>query len=295
MKRLKVVSLGAEVHRLLRAGGSARIIGSTSKGLFIITPSTEVLFISYESYRSPITINLKKRDASLQQIEIGDEVELRPEGLALAMGRIWLACGEQETWKPPKMPPQALEASQRYQRIKWIADGLAKDRPDIGFSPLVLNLILKKQGIPLIPEIQAVSRQIEAIMLSNSPRNLEIVLRAMEDLLGFGRGLTPSGDDFALGFLLAVNRWGPSLGYDLFEAESFNTKMIDLAERKTTSLSKMLIRQAVLGRGDERQIAVIDGIMSGEPSQEVCLKYVLEMGNSSGIDGFLGMAVGIIQ
>ncbi|MHC1782864.1 MAG: DUF2877 domain-containing protein [Anaerolineaceae bacterium] len=294
MKRLLAVSLGSEVYRLLHAGGSARIIGSTSKGLFIITPSQEVLFISFEAYRSPITINLGNGDADLRRIEIGEEVELHPDGLALAQGRVWLGFEGQEAWIAPERPAQALEPRLRDQRIEWIAEVVTAEKPDIGFSPLVSALILKKPGITLANEDQVVGRHIDAIMLGNSPRNLGIVLREMEGLLGFGRGLTPSGDDFAFGFLLAINRWGHALGYEPRDAEIFNAKIIKLAERKTTSLSIMFIRQAALGLGDERQMAVIDGIMSGEPSREVCLKFVLEMGNSSGIDGFLGMAAAIM-
>src|SRR5690606_30402866 len=70
-------------------------------------------------------------------------------------------------------------------------------------------------------------------------------------LLGLGRGLTASGDDFILGFLLLRNRW-PANHADASWAQTLNQAIVDAAYARTTTLSANLIECATRGESDER-------------------------------------------
>jgi hypothetical protein len=294
MKKIKAVSIGSEAARLLRAGATAHIIGCTSKGLFVKTPGSEVFFISYESFRSPITIVLGEPFSELLAVENGEEVSLDASGMELRGGSIRIECGQLNPWVSPRPTGQASTAGIRRERVETIAASAVSAKPDSGFSPLAAAMLTKNTPLSIPPEDRAVFRRIESILRTNTRQETNLVLAEMEGLLGFGRGLTPSGDDFALGFLLAVTRWGQPLGYEKDAVEAYCAGLTRLVEEKTTSLSRMFIRQAALGRGDERHLAVMDGIMTSNPSMELCIKYILETGNSSGIDSFLGMAAGVL-
>lgn len=294
MKEIHVTSIGFEAARLVRARGPARVAGSTSKGLFIMTPGSEVFFISYQSFRSPITIVLGKPFAELLEVENGEEVFLDACGILLRGGSIRIECGQLNPWESPRPAGKASAAGRQRERVETIAAAVVSAKPDSGFSPLAAALMTKNAPLSIPPEDRAVFRRIETILRVDARRDTDLVLAEMEGMLGFGRGLTPSGDDFALGFLLAVTRWGQPLGYEKAAGEAYCAGLIRLADEKTTSLSRMFIRQAALGRGDERHLAVIDGIITGNPSMEICLQYVLETGHSSGIDSFLGMAAGVL-
>ncbi len=294
MKEIKAASIGCEVARLLRAGVPGRIIGSTSKGLFTRTPGGEVFFISYQSFRSPITVVLGEPCTELLEVENDEEVLLNASGMELRGGSVRIECGQLKSWVPPLPRGKASAAGLRRDRVEAIAAAAVSAKPYDGFSPLAAALLAINAPLSIAPEDRTVFRRIESILRANTRREPHPVLAEMEGLLGYGRGLTPSGDDFVLGFLLAVTRWGRSLGYEKDAVEAYCTGLVRLADEKTTSLSRMFIRQAAMGRGDERHLAMIDGIMTGAPQEEVCLKYVLETGNSSGIDSFLGMVVGIL-
>jgi hypothetical protein len=111
-------------------------------------------------------------------------------------------------------------------------------------------------------------------------------------LLGAGDGLTPSGDDFVIGLLLTLKRWGNLLlpGQDL---QTLTKTVVDAAYKKTTLLSANLIECAALGQADERLIAALDWLMSDISQESSCLDEMLGWGNSSGSDVFVGFVVGL--
>ncbi len=53
-------------------------------------------------------------------------------------------------------------------------------------------------------------------------------------LLGFGKGLTPSGDDFAIGTLICLNRWKNIFLSDKANLESFNQLLVKTAVKSST-------------------------------------------------------------
>jgi hypothetical protein len=116
------------------------------------------------------------------------------------------------------------------------------------------------------------------------------VADALAGFLGLGAGLTPCGDDLAIGFLLAANRWGGRLSLDL-DLQALNAAVIACAQRQTTTLSTSLIRCASLGQADERLILALDGLATGAPELEACAAALASWGNTSGFDAFVGMAL----
>jgi hypothetical protein len=108
------------------------------------------------------------------------------------------------------------------------------------------------------------------------------------DLLGLGPGLTPLGDDFILGVVLTLNRWGHSLS-PLKDLEKLNQSLLRSAKQKTTSLSASLLACAVEGAADERLLIVLDSIFSGKESSLEDLENFLTWGSSSGIAVLAGI------
>jgi hypothetical protein len=115
---------------------------------------------------------------------------------------------------------------------------------------------------------------------------------ALQAFLGAGPGLTPSGDDLVIGLLLALNRWGDWLagGFDIPKLSRLTSQA---ARQKTTGLSADLITCAGNGIADERLIAALDGLMTGDPSLTACAEMLLAWGASSGVDSLLGMGLAI--
>jgi hypothetical protein len=115
-------------------------------------------------------------------------------------------------------------------------------------------------------------------------------LNSLGNFLGTGRGLTPAGDDFIEGLLLAVNRWREIMGQD-GDWDGLNQKVTDLAKKRTTTLSANLIEWACRGQADDRLVKVLDAILTGGIPVEDCTKMILSIGHSSGVDALVGVVI----
>ncbi len=119
------------------------------------------------------------------------------------------------------------------------------------------------------------------------------ILSALKPFLGKGSGLTPSGDDLVMGLLLSLNRWGILLRPDL-DVQALNQAILLLAYQRTTRLAANLIECATLGQANEHILIPLDGILTGEPDIPTCVSLLLDWGNSSGCDAFVGMSLAIL-
>jgi hypothetical protein len=110
--------------------------------------------------------------------------------------------------------------------------------------------------------------------------------------LGCGRGLTPSGDDFITGLLLAIQRWSHAIPesphlYTLLEGLPSN------GYTQTTSLSASIIAAAALGQADERLLHLARCILYGRSSPQQIADLLFNYGGSSGLDALTGIALAL--
>jgi hypothetical protein len=115
---------------------------------------------------------------------------------------------------------------------------------------------------------------------------------AIGGLLGWGEGLTPCGDDLALGFLLALQRWGGHLAMDE-DTSAVSRVLVAQAYRRTTTLSANLIECAADGQADERLLLALDGLVTGAPDAATCARCLADWGSSSGASALAGMALAL--
>jgi hypothetical protein len=132
--------------------------------------------------------------------------------------------------------------------------------------------------------------QLTALRQAWLSQDVTMIAASMLPLLGMGAGLTPSGDDLALGFLLALNRWGGVLAPGL-DLKSLNLEIVQGAYERTTTLSANLIDCASQGQADERLILGLDGLLSEAYGPAICAASLAGWGNSSGVDALVGMGL----
>jgi len=114
--------------------------------------------------------------------------------------------------------------------------------------------------------------------------------------------LTPLGDDFLLGVLLTLNRWGQLLSPHQSDIQmrdtgsppsnlvnNLNQIIMENTRLKTTQVSASLLACAVEGAADERLLKVLDGLCSGTEVTQNEMRNLLRWGNSSGIAVLAGM------
>ena len=150
-----------------------------------------------------------------------------------------------------------------------------------GFGPLLAG------GSPEFPLDLAVDR-VHALAAAYRADDPDAAYRASRSLLGFGTGLTPSGDDLAgaaiFGRMLVSRdpRW-PAVGARL------------AADARTAShaISAALLADLVAGRSFESLHAAADALAAGDDDAALAATRALAaLGHSSGWDMLAGLVIG---
>jgi hypothetical protein len=292
-KRYQAMSIGNIAFDSLSTDQEGSVMGITSRGIFIKTSDKWLKFLSFESYRGPLTINLPLGEGSSLPINRGTKVLTSPKKIVFPVVDLEVSIQYSEVWQPqsPTAPPKLR--AERWSRLISLAKRISEDKRDSGLAPLLPRLLnIANQGD--VPPLKNATLERDILHLHqdiNASQGIppsESVIR----LLGSGAGLTPSGDDFVIGLLLAFKRWKDAF-FDLPDLESFNQQIVNAAYHKTTTLSANLIECAALGLGNERLVDTLDWLMGGSDREPGIRDGLLSWGNSSGIDVLAGYVVAL--
>jgi len=107
--------------------------------------------------------------------------------------------------------------------------------------------------------------------------------RAANALIGLGPGLTPAGDDFAGGALIALRAAGHAPLADRAAAWA-----LARAEKGTGKISRAHLRCAAAGEGHEALHALLRALDNGQRAIERALRALSRVGHGSGRDAAAG-------
>ncbi len=135
-----------------------------------------------------------------------------------------------------------------------------------------------------MPGITALRRSIEAGLRGHTPVPADG--EKIIELIGLGPGLTPSGDDFLAGALLALAR------LDLCDPRDALWNSLRAHLDRTNDISAAHLRSAASGYAASALHEAIDATISGRTDQIApALAAVSSIGHSSGRDAFAGAMV----
>ena len=219
------------------------------------------------------------------QVQISDGQMILPDA------RLTISAQNSNVWNPPPPPFPPLPGAQCIQNLAYFARKALTQKPSVGLSPLLPHFIPLPEFQKKL-ELNSLQKEILAIQPYLSNREAAPFVSKLFNCLGAGAGLTPSGDDFVTGLLLALNRWKDVL-WDRDDLDRVNQSVVEAAYRKTTTLSANLIELASLGEGDERILKAIDWIMGGNTDESSIVNDLLDWGSSSGVDVLAGFTAAI--
>lgn len=290
---LQANSIGCFARTQLAQPGRGRVMGSTSSGVFCLTASQHIIFLTAEKRYGPLSIILD----SLPDIEPSRwqavELEQSPIVLVFSPLGIQVNLSNSETWQPLPLPTVKTTTEERRGCIKAITCELLRSGRETILLPILKWLVNPSLRIvtPFISRFDWMEKRKEltrAVQL-NEPRRAAL---ALHPFLGMGTGLTPTGDDFIWGFLLALSRW-QSLLCPHFDLDKLDALLIVSARRSTTLLSASLVECASLGWADAGILSVLDAIFTGRMSIRQMAGVLLVYGSTSGMDAFAGMATAL--
>jgi hypothetical protein len=276
---------GLCARQILQQRGFTEIAGLSSRGVYLYPPVDGVLFLSLERYAGPLTVNLPPDQFPFSFIKPGGDVLLDPEWIHFPEENIQITLKGTPLWVPPKptsepdldnLPTQLAAA---VHRIRCTGEGYP-------YQSLLTSLL---PGNPIqIPDLPEMEQDLSRYLAALEERNLGQAMKHLTSLLGLGSGLTPLGDDFVLGVLLTLNRWGRVFNIDQ-NLEAPNQTLCQSAQEKTTRLSASLLTCAAAGAADERLLSALDGFFTDGRSMTQEVENVLTWGSSSGMAALAGM------
>jgi hypothetical protein len=268
---LSISSIGAIARQALAQAQAATVWGVTSRGIFLHLSSDWVIFLSFEPFRGPLTLNSFLHPHLFQSLKPGLTVNLASNTLQFDNLGIEVDLAGAVLWSPPaRADASPVSLAGRRDRLESVFKKVLAERGDT-ISDAFLSDFTTAPG-----------------------KDIHITNAAIENSLGLGPGLTPACDDLALGYLLAINRWGDLLCPDLDLAE-INRTLRQAAYRKTCTLSANLIECATLAQADERLVLALDGILTGAPDPAACVAHLLSWGHTSGAHALAGMRQAILS
>ncbi len=283
-------NIGRLAYESLTPDQDAFLIGVTSRGLFVRIGDSRVIFLSFETYRSPLTLTLTEDAAELRSLEHGAPVRITSGQLIFPDAGVAVTVHPNAVWQQPPPSSPARPVAEQLDNLRFFATQVAFAKNGQGFSALLPPLL----GLPTAtaPGDDSLLTTLPGLRQALKNADLPASAETVGKLLGMGSGLTPSGDDVVVGLLLALNRWRPALwpGGDL---ERLNALVVEAAYRATTTLSANLIECAAQGESDERLVMTLDSVVTGHPPAGECVPLLLGWGNSSGADALVGMALAL--
>jgi hypothetical protein len=314
-----VLAIGAAADEALVEGTQAQILGVTSRGLFLSCPPERVVFLSDETYKGPLTVNIFNAGGIRPGLRSGAPVQIRSQTLFFPSTGGTLSLQGAPLWRAAPPAGERLALAGLFERTAGLIERVlagkeAEDHPS--FLREVQALLFRRRlpesarhgqendrprseaqlRFDLLNLRSALVHFFQPGVEPDASRRIHGLTGAVETFLGRGQGLTPAGDDLILGLALALCRW-PSLFWAAPDGErlraGLETWLPALARQKTTLLSANLIGCACAGQADERLIWALDGLLTGEPDLEECAKHLLAWGSSSGSEALAGMALAV--
>jgi len=184
---LRAAGIGRAALQTLRAETRAAVSGLTSRGIFLATPTARILFLSFETHRGPLTINL----GDPLSIDRGATADLSPDRIALRDFAIRVDADT--VWQPAPLTQPILPATLQREIAQSLAQEIIAVKGAGGFGGLILPL-LDESAPPPDPALSILLRLRESI------RNRQWAQAAERaaPLIGLGRGLTLQCDSSPL-------------------------------------------------------------------------------------------------
>jgi len=281
---------GRHATKILQDNSTARVRGVISKGIFIETLHQQIFFISGEHFCGPLTIKLSTMIDFKSLFLLGENCTLELHQIVfdcctVAIDRNTLI------WHPSPIHFIKDKIPEAQDRCKQLAIQIIASYSSglfFLFLKRILEITVEKPGNQA-SHLKEIWRRLPGHEY-NHPGNLS---QRLLGLIGRGSGLTPSGDDFLVGFLLTsyyLKQVSPSTALQ----EELQYQIVQTARDQTTTLSAALIQCAADGAADERLMNALRWLAQGDADIRRVKSDLLSYGSSSGMDSFVGMLAAIL-
>lgn len=274
-----ISNIGDLANKHLSENSNLRFFGQTSKGIFLLSPSNKIIFISTELFMGPYTINFNNANKQIPICSKETKILFQNNQIQFENPSFTLTKNQHTKIYTPNM-----SCTYSFEKIiKNITAILQNIETTVNpYLSTTIQLLSPEQEIANVQDQQIkLFGEIKKALQQNSENNL---LEALSKLIGVGTGLTPSGDDFITGIILSE-----TIIKNKAFSENFINSLIKEAQQKTTLISANLIEAAFQRKADERILNSIKQICADDFPNISAINQLKTWGNSSGIDTLAGI------
>ena len=296
--RLYALSAGVETPTVCFSG----VIHSIFHQACNVSLESDVLLTLISSEKGNLSQGIRlgtpPRFTFLNQLRVGQPIACRGGILRISGSELSVDLRTASLWhidlKGLRVDLRQSDTAQAWA-VAWLE--LEKHRRGNGISAMISAAPVPRQKSVTSPGIKTlVQRAVQTVpALIDATRNLQVdsAITAIRPLIGLGPGLTPSGDDFIVGYLAGL--WSTA-GRDSSRLRFMSSlgAWLSRAEAGTNAISYTYIKSAVNGNVSEpiATLAQRFGQAKSLDSVREATRTALQVGNTSGTDGVQGLLLG---
>jgi len=203
----------------------------------------------------------------------------------LRAGPVSISLVHAQRWHPP--PPGPWSNSSLASGLVAFDKALPRQLPSEGLARLLRPTSPTDRPSPVLAAAEAPIRHLVETIGSMDAAHIDG--DQIEPLIGLGPGLTPSGDDYLGGLLIALSLIGRTRLRDrLWQA------LAPLLVRRTGHISRAHLAAAAAGLGSSALHAVLCAILAGRADAiSVAVASIAGVGHTSGWDALAGSIAGL--
>ena len=264
---------------------SAEFFGQTSKGIFLKSQTNKIIFVTNIQSKGPFTLNIESPNKPLPHCTKKTTIRFFQNQIKFQNPSFEIDLSKAKIWNPTEISYITPKTNliKNCKNAFSILESNSKNNL-LSYAKTLFNSSSKSEN-NLVLSFNQLNHVKQSIEL-NSEENL---LQSLINCIGFGNGLTPSGDDFICGIILAET---------ILKNKPFTSKfketLINSALQRTTLISANLIEAAFKKSADERILLALKEICADEITNIGAIKNLLTWGNSSGLDTLTGIILSVM-
>lgn len=282
---IAVREIGLDAVRALAGGGTGRVAAVFARSIYLRTPRGWACAGPPGLGSGPLNLLCDlpvTMDWAARGLRPGAAIGIGGKAIDLGRGLV-LTLDSARVWRPTPSGPwsreslgEGLRALDRLTAVAMPTAGLARFlRPDAAAA--------SPEARRAAPNVAILHAWLRGAPESNTSPPYS-VLEAATGLLGLGPGLTPSGDDFLGGLLVALRL----LNRGALAARLW-AGLEAAAARRSLELSVAHLRAAAAGRGSAALHAALNALVTGRAGDlPTVLERIEAIGHTSGWDALAG-------
>jgi len=292
---VQAVSMSWRIARQLREPGwSGEVLAVHDRSCYLVGESSEIVAIVQQPLRNnPLGLVVPKVSGLLHDLSAGVSVLGTGDRLGLGEG-LTIGLERAALWDPKAYPGLAGSDAGFSRCVGEMYSAAITFAPETSLARLLPHLQEEDLPAPLsgvahFPRSHALIGGLVEALTQRNRRSLKVVTAS---LAGLGPGLTPAGDDFLGGVLVAL-----ALAHD-HQPDALLAEIaglvVETAAPRTHEISAAYLRAAYAGEVSEAWQPLIRTVAAGDAAGIAPLvRAVMDHGATSGADTLAGFLAGL--